>query len=189
MGRVIVEQIVSADGYTARTDGDISWFENADFSETEDDQLQMLTRVEAIVLGAATYRMFAAYWPGADDSAERIAGPINALPKHIVSTTLAEAPWGKFTPAIVERGDGAQIVAELSRRYTGDLVVWGSLMLTDALFAAGLVDVLRLRIVPVLIGAGRPLAPTVRGDTTLELASALSFPHGHVRTEYHLARG
>lgn len=188
MGRVIVEQIVSADGCTARTDGDISWFGYADFSETEDDQLQMLTGVEAIVLGAATYRMFAAYWPGADESVERIAGPINALPKHIVSTTLKEAPWGPFAPAIVERGDGAQIVAELSRRYTGDLVVWGSLTLTDALFAAGLVDVLRLRIVPVLIGAGRPLAPAVRGDTTLELASVLSFPHGHVRTEYHLTR-
>lgn len=60
MGRVIVEQIVSADGYTARPDGDISWFVDADFSETEDDQLRMLAQVEAILLGATTHRMFAA---------------------------------------------------------------------------------------------------------------------------------
>ncbi|MEX5271098.1 dihydrofolate reductase family protein [Kocuria sabuli] len=189
MGRVIVEQIVSADGYTARPDGDISWFVDADFSETEDDQLRMLAQVEAILLGATTYRMFAAYWPGADGTIERIAGPINTLPKHVVSTTLDGAPWGTFAPAIVERGDGARVVAELRRRYDGDLVLWGSLALADALFAAGLVDVLRLRTVPVLIGTGRPLAPTVPGDTRLELRSSLAFPHGHVRTEYLLAPG
>lgn len=80
-------------------------------------------------------------------------------------------------------------MAGLSRRYDGDLVLWGSLTLTDALFAAGLVDVLRLRVVPVLIGNGRPVAPAVPGDTRSELRSSLVFPHGHVRTEYLLARG
>ena len=56
------------------------------------------------------------------------------------------------------RGDVAASVAALKERFDA-IVVWGSLMLADALFRPGLVDELRLRIVPVLIGAGRSFTP------------------------------
>ena len=46
-----------------------------------------------------------------------------------------------------------------SRSASTAIVVWGSLTLADALFEAGLVDELRLRVVPVLIGEGRSFTP------------------------------
>lgn len=51
------------------------------------------------------------------------------------------------------RGEGVVAsVRDVRRRVDGDVIVWGSLTLADALLQAGEVDVLRLRIVPVLIG-------------------------------------
>ena len=75
-----------------------------------------------------------------------------------MSNTLESAPWDDHEIA-VERGDGVDAVRRLRDQYAGDLIIWGSLTLTDALFRAGEVDVLRLRIVPTLIGAGRAATP------------------------------
>ena len=183
MGRLTVEQIVSADGYAADESGDIGFFEAVDEVDSNDaDQLAFLEGVDAILLGANTYRMFAGYWPNADPDAERVAEPINRLPKFVVSNVLTDAPWGDDAIEIV-RGDPAESVAALKER-TSSIVVWGSLMLTDALFRAGLVDVLRLRTVPVLIGAGRPFTPADLGERRLALDHVVSYPTGHVATTY-----
>lgn len=188
MGKLIVEQIISADGFAADKDGGIGFFENdaGDFSEMEDDQLELLSHVDAIVLGANTYRMFVKYWPTADPKKERVAEFINSRPKHVISSTLDAAPWGKLAPATVEKGDAVSSVSALRDRYQNDLIIWGSLKLTEALFRAKLVDRLRLRSVPVLIGAGRSVAPADLGQTTMKLVTAKGFPRGHVLQDYAL---
>ncbi len=96
MGKVIVEQIVSADAYAEDADGGIGFFTNANWINAADtEQLRMLSGVAAIVLGAKTYRLFAAYWPSADPATEPVAVPISKLPKFVVSSTLESAPGEK----------------------------------------------------------------------------------------------
>jgi hypothetical protein len=56
MGRLIVEQIVAADGYTAQPDGGMSFVPRSVEDADQDlSQLAMLRRVDAIVLGRKTY--------------------------------------------------------------------------------------------------------------------------------------
>ncbi len=185
MGRLIIEQIVSADGYAAEPDGGIDFMQAAEIGNPNDeDQLAFLQYVDAILLGATTYRMFAGYWPTADPEIEVVAEPINRLPKFVVSNTLASAPWGDGAIDIL-RGDGVDSAWALKQRY-GAVVVWGSLTLTDALLEAGLVDELRLRVVPVLIGAGRSFTPAGLARRRLELDHATSHPSGHVGLSYRL---
>jgi dihydrofolate reductase len=184
MGRLIVEQVVTADGYTQDANGSIDFFiADAIVSGDDREQLVMMQSVDAIVLGAVTYRMFSQYWPNVTPDAEPIAEPINRLPKHVVSNTLDRAPWGDDV-AEVERGDGVESIRALKTRYSGDLIVWGSLTLVDDLFAAGLVDVLRLRIVPRLLGEGRSIAPASLGLTSLELTGSQVHPGGQVTLQY-----
>lgn len=193
MGRLIVEQIVSADGYAADGDGGIDFFEVS--PETAGDagtgpgaidreQLAWLEGVDAILLGANTYRMFADYWPDADPAVDPVAEPIARLPKHVVSNTLERAAWGDGEIEVL-RGDAAASVARLKQRFDA-VVVWGSLQLADALFEAGLVDELRLRIVPVLIGTGRSFTPAGLGQRALALDHAETHPSGHVTLHYLL---
>ena len=185
MGRLIVEQIVSVDGYAADPEGGIGFFEAVDEVDSNDaDQLAFLEHVDAILLGANTYRMFAAYWPQADPEVERVAEPIDRLPKFVVSNTLTQAPWGDGAVEIL-RGDGAEAAAALKERYAA-IVVWGSLTLADSLFEAGLVDELRLRVVPVLIGEGRSFTPAKLGERRLELDHVVTHPSGHVGMEYRV---
>lgn len=189
MGKVIVEQIVSADGYAEDEAGGIGFFVNAKaLNEVDTKQLQMLTSVSAIVLGAKTYRMFADYWPSADPATEPVATPIRELPKFVVSSKLEAAPWGKDDSTEILRGDGVAAVRSLRHRFTGDLIVWGSLSLSDALLRANEVDVLRLRVVPVLLGRGRSFTPSDLGLRRLSLTTAQSFAGGLVVLEHSVAR-
>jgi dihydrofolate reductase len=185
MGRLIVEQIVSADGYAAEADGGIGFFEAVDgFQATDREQLAWLEGVGAILLGANTYRMFADYWPAVDPAVDPVAEPIARLPKHVVSNTLERAPWGDGEIEVL-RGDAAASVADLKDRFDAT-VLWGSLQLADALFEAGLVDELRLRVVPVLIGTGRSFTPGALGQRPLALVDATTHPSGHVSLHYRL---
>jgi len=186
MGKLIIEQIVSADGYAAEPNGGIGFFESevASINEADGDQLRMLESVRAIVLGRTTYRMFADYWPDADPAAEPVAVPLNAIPKYVVSNTLSDAPWGRHAPAQVLRGDGVDSVRALRSRIDGNLVVWGSLSLADALLRAGEVDLLRLRIVPRLISAGRSFTPNDLGQRELLLEHSKAYPRGFVVLQY-----
>lgn len=183
-----IEQIVSADGYAAAPDGDLSFFAAADFDDNPNDteQLQWLAGVDAILFGATTYQMFSQYWPDVDPAVEAAAGPINALPKFVVSNSLQVAPWGEAEIEIL-RGDPVQAVRDLKQRF-GSIVVWGSLKLTDALFQADEVDQLRLRIVPVLIGDGLRFTPAGLGQQQLTLKSSTPQPSGHINHSYSINR-
>ncbi len=75
----------------------------------------------------------------------------------------------------------------LRSRFTGHLIVWGSLSLSDALLRAGEVDILRLRVLPLLLGSGRSFAPPDLGLRQLSLASVQAFGRGLMVVEYHLA--
>ena len=187
MGRIIVEQITSADGLAQDSDGGMKFMTVAEPDDADADQLRMLESVDAIVFGRTTYGMFADYWPVADPNRYPVARPIETLPKHVVSNTLAVAPWGEGE-IIVEPGDGVDTVRRLREQYAGDLIIWGSLTLTDALFRAGEVDVLRLRIVPTLIGAGRGPTPEDLPLTGITLVGTHAFAGGQVTLEYALER-
>jgi len=189
MGKIIVEQIVSADGYAANSDGGIGFFSSArEFNDADPNQLALLASVGAIVLGRVTFRMFADYWPTPEAQAEPVAAPINALPKFVVSSTLQSAPWGAHDQATILPGDGVESMRALRSRVAGDLIVWGSLTLSDALLRSGEVDLLRLRVVPVLIGAGRSFTPADLGQRALELVKTEALAGGHATLVYRPVR-
>lgn len=197
MGILTVEQIVSADGYAASRDGGLEFFavseggteggDGAGPDTADADQLTFLEGVDAILLGANTYRMFADYWPAADAQQEPVAVPINALPKLVFSNSLPEAPWGGQAAEIVA-GDPADAVAALKNRFE-HIIVWGSLQLTFALFEASLVDRLRLRVVPALLGYGRSFTPSSMDLTRLELDHSVAHPRGQVTLDYRVRGG
>ncbi|MFF2277036.1 dihydrofolate reductase family protein [Agromyces sp. NPDC058126] len=191
MGRLIVEQVVTADGYAADPEGGIDFFEAlvrpdehgvVDFNDAE--QLDYVSQADAILFGATTYRMFADYWPGVDPAVEHVAELIDRVPKFVVSNTLTDAPWGDRHIEIL-RGDGAEHAAALKERF-GTVIVWGSLVLTDALFTAGLVDELHLRMVPTLLGDGRSFTPAQLGEVGLELDRVSATPGGVVSLRYRV---
>ncbi|WP_116247533.1 dihydrofolate reductase family protein [Nocardiopsis sp. FIRDI 009] len=103
----------------------------------------------ALLMGRRSYEAFAPVWP---TMTEEFAG-YNAMPRYVVSTTLAEEDprW----PATILRS--VDDVAELRRTEGGPISVHGSATLGRALADAGLVDRYHLLVFPVLLGAGKRL--------------------------------
>ncbi|WP_296668069.1 dihydrofolate reductase family protein, partial [Demequina sp.] len=184
MGRLIVEQMVTADGFAAGPGGSLEHLVPPAEGGVDARQARMLEGCDAILLGRVTYEMFADYWPGQTPDDDWIAEPINRLPKHVISNVLAKAPWGDYASATVEHGEPRHTVRRLKEDYQGDIVLWGSLTLTGALLQARLIDQVRLRIVPVVIGEGLRLAPGLRDPRSLTLTEVDTFPTGHVTLVY-----
>jgi dihydrofolate reductase len=186
VGRLIVQQFVSADGFATDADGDFTLFDQARSSSAGIDleTLRLLRSVDAIVLGALTYRMFVEYWPTPRAEEEVLAPRINELPKIVVSRRLDTAPWGRFEPASIIGDDAVAAIRLLKADLPGDLIVWGSLTLTESLFEAGLVDVVRLVQLPLVIGAGRGVFPPTLAGARLRLERSNTFDDGLVALEY-----
>ncbi|MDQ4502436.1 dihydrofolate reductase family protein [Sinomonas sp. ASV322] len=161
MGRLVVQEIVSADGFAADADGNFTFTQKLEGGTAEWDRHQFawLDGVEAMALGARTYEMFNGFWPTPASESELIADKLNALDRYVFSTTLSTAPWGTLGECRIESGDAAEAIRRIKREASGAVVVWGSLSLARSLFAAGEVDELRLLVMPVALGAGRGFLP------------------------------
>ncbi|MFI0357309.1 dihydrofolate reductase family protein [Actinomadura sp. 9N407] len=182
MRKLIVQELITVDGYVAGAGGELDFFESVtDYSEVDRDNLQLLENVDTILLGAATYEMFVQYWPTAD---ETVAKMVNALPKLVFSSTLDKAPWGDWQEAQVVRGNAADKVAELKRQPGKDIMLWGSLSLARSLIQAGLLDELQLRVIPVAIGKGLKLFPDDLGRLDLQLTEAKPYASGITSLHY-----
>ena len=108
-----------------------------------------------------------------------------SVEKGVVSTTLQEqeATWENTR---VFR-DAGQAVATLKAEPGRDILVLNSATLIQSLLAAGLVDDLRLAVVPVLTGGGLRLLPDgVSG--AWGLASSTTLPDGALGLHYRRPR-
>jgi dihydrofolate reductase len=137
-----------------------------------------------MILGAATYRMFAEFWPTPASDGEVIAPVLNALRRFVFSRTLKSAPWGGLPEATVESGDAVEAIRRIKSETVGSVVLWGSLTLGEAFFKAGEVDGVRLVVMPVAIGAGRGVFPAGQDPALLRLLSATTYDAGLVELEY-----
>jgi dihydrofolate reductase len=127
------------------------------------------TNAEAFLLGRKTYEIFAGYWPRVTDPDHPIAGPLNSLPKYVVTSTLASLGWNNSTPVT---GSLADEVGKLKARPGNELQVHGSGELVQALITGGLVDELRLMIFPVILGTGKQLFPRQPVAAAMRLADS-----------------
>lgn len=124
---------------------------------------------EALLFGRRTWQTMAAAWP--ERAGDPFADRMNAIAKYVVTGTLGddELTWNN-----TERIPGEQFalrVQELRAKDGGDLLVMGSPTLVRGLLSEGLVDELRLVIMPVLLGGGKSIFPEDGGLRTLELVA------------------
>lgn len=188
MGQLVVQEFVTADGFAANTNNEFNAYAmlQGGTGEFDRSQLSWLDTVDAMVLGAATYRMFVEFWPTAASDGEVIAPALNGLRRFVFSRSLRNAPWGDLPAATIESGDAVEAIRRIKHEVEGAIVLWGSLTLSEAFFAAGEVDSVRLVVMPIAIGAGRGVFPARQDPTLLSLRSAQSYDAGLVELDYEV---
>src|SRR5918996_1210305 len=143
--------------------------------------------VGGFVLGRRTYEILAAYWPTAPPEEQVIGQPLNTLPKHVASRTLAEPL--EWQNSHVLKGDVAEAVVALKQEDGQDLHVIGSAELVKTLIANDLVDELRVMIDPVVIGGGKRFFPEDGALRPLRLVDSQVTTTGAIIATYALAEG
>lgn len=108
-----------------------------------------------LLLGRATYDIFAASWPTRGNDIP-LAERLNAMEKVVLSDSLPEADW-RGTRVLPSQGDAVEAVRGLRREPGGPITIAGSIGLIEALLAAGELDGLLLLLHPVVVGSGRRL--------------------------------
>ena len=191
MRRLIAEEWISLDGFAADKNNSTDFFRDISLLQkntAEQDQLKFMQSVDAILLGRKTYELFSSFWPGVSEEEEVIAGPINNTRKIIFSNSLDDVSWGDYNNAEIISGDVVQSIRELKETEGGDIIVWGSVSLVQALLTNDLVDELHITICPVLLGEGLPLFPETESIRQFELMELRNYNTGYVFFNYRPRR-
>jgi dihydrofolate reductase len=157
MGKIVVSDNVSLDGVIQDPAGDEGFRRGGwvglikDRPELSKLALDEALGAEALLLGRRSYEWFAARWPSRSGE---LADRLNNMPKYVVSSTIEDPDWNNST---VLKGDVVDEVSRLKQELDGEIVVAASFRLVRTLMEHDLVDELRLRIFPVVLGDGERL--------------------------------
>lgn len=174
--KVVAAYFLSMDGVAEAPDRFLTAWDD----ETDESGVRLIATQDAVLLGRRTYDEWAGFWPTSD--IEPFASFINAVPKHVATSTPLEPAWAN---AHVIDGDLVDFVRQLKTQPGGDIGIHGSISITRTLLSAGLVDELRLVVSPALAGTGQRLLDDLP-PTRLETTRSATSPSGHLLVEYRV---
>lgn len=192
MRKIIAALQVSLDGFIEGPQGELDWI------TSWEDEFEVTPQIDACILGGGMYPGYEHYWTSiiADpDAVIELAGrPATqgerdyarfaaGIPHFVVSRTLKATRWD--VAQIV--GDLAEI-ARLKDRPGKNMHLVGGAALVSSMIDAGLVDELRLVVIPVILGGGKALFKDVRHRHALALEAADRLKSGNVRLIYKVLR-
>jgi dihydrofolate reductase len=169
MGKIVVSDNVSLDGIIQDPAGDEGFSRGGWVGLIKDRPgasrlaLDEALGAEALLLGRRSYEWMAGRWPSRSGE---LADRLNSLPKYVVSSTLEDPDWSNST---VLTGDVVNEVSKLKQKLDGDIVVVASFQLVRTLMEHDLVDELRLKIYPVVLGAGDRMFGETSDKQTMRL--------------------
>jgi dihydrofolate reductase len=179
MRKVVLQMVVSLDGYVAGPNGDLSWV----FPGLDDDVrrwiVDSLSGIDTQLLGRVAYSEQEGYWPTAT---EELAPLMNESTKIVFASTLDKLGWSNSRLA---EGSPAEEIARLKQEPGKDIYVPGGASFAQSLSAQGLIDEYRLIVNPVVLGGGLPLFTE---PVNLKLLDSRAFGTGAVVLVYEPAK-
>jgi dihydrofolate reductase len=190
MGKIVISTNVSLDGVVQDPDGQegfrlggwFSQFGGKDLEEWAKVSLDEALHAEALLLGRRSDEWFAERWSSRNGE---WADRLNGLPKYVVSSTLVDPRWNNST---VLKGDVVDEVTKLKQELDGEIVVYASYQLGQALIEHDLVDELRLTVFPVVLGAGERLFGETSEQKPMRLIGTKTIGDGLAFLTYELVR-
>jgi dihydrofolate reductase len=180
MARVICDMSISLDGYVTGPndsrenpfgDGAGMLHDWMSATATDEDRAllqEILDGIGAVVMGRKSFDK------NEGDGGWGDGGPLGNTPCFVVTHTKPAAPYPSVFTFVT---DGVVSAIEQAKHAAGDKVagLHGATVMQQAL-PLGLVDEIRVHVIPVLLGGGTPLFGTLGSSITLERTNALVTP-------------
>jgi dihydrofolate reductase len=176
---ITLHMVSSLDGFIAKKDNSVSWLDSSGdvyeqgVSEDSADAEEVVKAIDCFVLGSRTY-----------EHALQLGWPYGDTPTIV--TTTRELPSTRKSVEFYS-GDLKTLVDEiLEPRYRNIWLVGGAI-LCQGFLRLGLVDQIRLMIIPVLLGDGLRLFDDSGTEERLRLEKAVAYKTGIVEVSYRLS--
>ena len=171
---VTLHVVSSLDGFIAKHDNSVSWLENSgevyEGGVSEESAEEVMRAIDCYVLGSRTY-----------EHALQLGWPYGDTPTVVV--TNRELPSTRKSVEFYS-GDLNRLVEEiLAPRYRNIWLVGGA-VLCQSFLRLGLVDEIRLTIMPVLLGDGLRLFGNSSTETRWRLKDVVAYKTGVVELLY-----
>lgn len=187
--KLVDYMFISLDGFIADPEGRLDWI--PDDGDLMAFANEYFAACEGIVFGRNNYLTFVEYWDGMNHSdpsvpayEKEFSRIFRDLTRVVVSTTLKEVDDPK---AVLIDGDVPRAIEELKGQPGGDLLLICGPDLRTTLIRAGLVDLHRILLVPVVLGAGVRMFGDLDEPLGLRLLGTKPFSNGIVLHDYQPA--
>ncbi|OQP49769.1 dihydrofolate reductase [Niastella yeongjuensis] len=187
MRKIIVLSMISLDGIMQAPGGkqeDTSGgFKYGGWTASYNDEIfgeimQEELKPADYLLGRKTFEIWESYWPHHGD----FWPGINDGNKYVLSETRSTSDW-KNTSFIKTAAD----IEKLKKSAGRDIQVWGSSQLIHLLLKHDLVDELRLKVYPVILGEGKKLFDSLAVPAAFTVTESRVTTKGVIITSYKRA--
>jgi dihydrofolate reductase len=175
--------VSSLDGYIAKKDNSVSWFETADNYEkginvTEQDAEEFLKKIDCYVMGSRTY-----------EHALELSKSYGWAYGDVPTIVLTHRKLPVDRPNIeTYSGDLDKLVNErLKPRYKNVWLVGGAQLAKDFI-RLNLADEIRQSILPIILGDGIPFFDQIEQEHALHLKDVTAYKSGMVELCYEIKK-
>lgn len=177
MKKVILNLAVSLDGFIEGPNGEIDWCIMDDDMDFE----SFIASIDTIFYGRVSYDAWGNFQPDATTSpAEKeMWEGIHSKNKFVFSSQSRQDSKATFISS-----DIANRVAEIKRQGGKDIWLYGGASLIKTFINTGLIDVYKVSVHPVVLGAGKPLFEDLKERIGLRLIETNVFKSGVVQLTY-----
>jgi dihydrofolate reductase len=175
--KVIVHIATSADGFVARSDGDLEWLTSRPAPAGFYGMNAFMRSVDTKVLGRKTF-----------EASLRLGATFDSKDRSIVFSREARPADAPSGVEFVSEAPGA-FVSRLRAEPGKDIWLMGGGDIIASFLDDRAIDEFVISVVPVFIGEGIPLIARRHRHTALELLSSQRFEDGVVQNHYLLRDG
>lgn len=184
MKKIIAVEWLSLDGYFSDSENGTDWFVSDE--ETWNYLIKLFASFDTILLGKATYEMFAAYWPKpnpSDPNPKVLIDFMNNSRKIVFSMSLKKAEWNN---SVVMEEIIPEEINKIKKGTGKDIVIFGSGSIVSQLTKLGLIDEYKFLINPVFLGNGKTLFKDEEAKAKLKYLDSKTFGNGNIMLQYEL---
>jgi dihydrofolate reductase len=179
--KITIHMVSSLDGFIAKKDNNIDWFETTDtYANGSDapDATAFLKSIDCYVMGSHTYEL-------ALELSKSYGWPYGDTPTIV----LTHRNLPKLKPHIqFYKGELHKMVEEQLKPYYKNVWIAGGAKLANDFFLLNLADEIRQSILPIVLGDGIPFWIPTDKEKALHLKSCTAYKNGMVDLCYAIKK-
>ena len=173
--------VSSLDGIIAKRDNSVSWFESTDNYENgaaEENAEEFMKTIDCFVMGSRTYEL-------ALELSKNFGWAYGDVPTIVISHR--NLPIDRKNIEIFSGDLNKLVNEELKPKYKNVWLVGGAMLAKDFI-RLKLADEIRLSVIPIILGDGKPFFDHIGQEQPLHLKNMIAYKNGMVELSYEIRK-